>query len=89
MRPGTTSTNGSRSSSTPSNGPSGIGSTPKVRSSRPGSTMPIRPSSLAASERRTSTPGHASAKRADDRRQDRVPTLWYTPTRSMPVSPAA
>ena len=86
---GTTSTNGSRMSSTPSNGPCGIGRTPNVMSSCPGSTRSISPSSLAASRSCTSTAGQASANRPMIAGRIRVPTLWYTPTRSVPVSPAA
>ena len=56
---------------------------------RPAPTSSNRPSSLAASVRRTSTPGQACAKRPMIAGRTRVPTLWYTPTRSVPVSPAA
>ena len=84
-----TSTNGSWRSSTASNGPSWRGSTPNERSSAPGPRSSNRPWSLLASVRRISTFGHASPKRPMIAGSTRVPTLWYTPTRSVPVSPAA
>ncbi len=84
-----TSTNGSWRSSTASNGPSWRGSTPNERSSAPGPSSSNRPWSLLASVRRISTLGHASPKRPMIAGSTRVPTLWYTPTRSVPVSPAA
>ena len=51
-------------------GPRAAAAPPNVRSRRPSSTRSMSPSSLAPRESCTSTPGHACAEAADDRRQD-------------------
>ena len=71
-----TSTNGSWSSSTASNGPSGIGSTPNDRSRRPGSTNSSSPWSLAASQELHLDAGPGLPNRPMIAGSTRVPTLW-------------